>query len=404
MPDLASWALGETFAEMSSPAPGDLLSWPFSIETTPLVLTEVASDNFDRPNGSLAGSNGWLATSDGSMTIVSHEASGVGAAIAGDYRTDAYTSDQYSQCVVGSVTNIPADFIGLTVRHNPATNAEYAALYFDSGGSPECDIYFRTAPGAYTLLASQPVAPLAAGAVLTFIAIGTQLVFRVNGSTVVSVPDSTIAGGVPGVTSFGTMTLDTWQGGDATMSALAAAVASDAFTRANGNVSTGQPNWSAITATFSGVPCADCVIVSDEVNQSDTEHHADSRLDTFSADHWSTIQMGSVPLAAASAGFVGVLARWNGSKGYLGCIFGAPISYRIYLIQAGAASTLLASAGTKVNPTGTPHTIVAKGTRISLRVGGVEVLAVTDANCVTGQPGMQVFPPCTADNWSGGNA
>jgi hypothetical protein len=51
-----------------------------------------------------------------------------------------------------------------------------------------------------------------------------------------------------------------------------------------------------------------------------------------------------------------------------------------------------------------PLTIIAKGTRISLRAGGVEVLVVTDGNCVTGKPGIQCFPPSTADNWSAGNS
>lgn len=383
--------------------PGITAPWPTA--TGPqLVLTQVAADNFNRANGTLAGSNGWLATSDGSMNIVSNEASGVAAAIAGDYRTDTYTGDQYSQATVGSVTGVSGDFIGLALRHNPATNAGYAFLYFDNAGVPECDIYFRLAAGAYTKIAGTIVGALATGAVLTAIAVGGQLIFQVNGVTVLSIPDSQVTGGVPGLTSFGTVTLDNWQGGNAAMIALPAASASDNFARADGPLSSGQPNWSPITVSFSGVPCIDCDLVSGQINEADTDHHADSRTDAFNADHWSTIQVGTVPIPVDGNGFVGALVRWNGAKGYLGCIFGNTLSYRIYLIQAGQASTLLASTVTDVNPTGTPLTIVAKGNRISLRVGGAEVLAVIDNTCTTGKPGVQCFPPCTADNWSAGNS
>lgn len=369
-----------------------------------LILTQVAADNFNRANGALAGANGWLATSDGSMNVAADEASGVPAAIAGNYRTDTYTGDQYSQATVGSVTGVSGDFIGLTLRHNPVSNAEYAFLYFDNAGTPECDIYFRLAAGAYTQIASAPVGALATGAVLTAIAIGGQLIFEVNGVTVLSVPDSQIAGGVPGLTSFGTVTLDNWQGGNAAMLALPAATASDNFARADGPLSSGQPNWSAINVSFSGVPCIDCDLVSGQINEADTDHHADSRTDAFNADQWSTIQIGTAPITLDSNGFVGALVRWNGAKGYLGCIFSNPLSYRIFLIQAGVASTLLAAAATDVNPTGTPLTVVAKGNRISLRVGGAEVLAVLDNTCTTGKPGIQCFPPATADNWSAGNS
>lgn len=367
------------------------------------ILTQIASDSFLRANGSIAGSNGWLATSDGSMVVASNEASGVSAAIAGNYRTETYSSDQYSQCVIGSVANISADFIGLTVRHNPATNAEYAALYFDNAGVFELDIYFRTGPGVYTKIGGTSGASLPTGTVLTFIAIGSQLIFQVNGATVFSIVDTTLTGGVPGITSFGTVTLDQWQGGNAAAGVLSAALASDDFNRANGNMSSGQVNWSPITVPFSGVACADPVIVSNQLNVADAIHHAASRLDAYSNDHWSAIKMGTTPLAVGSAGFVGTLVRWNGAKGYLCCIFGNPISYRIYSIQTGSNSVQLASASTIINPTGTEFKGVAKGSRISLCVGGAEVLAVTDTTCPTGVPALQIFPPSTSDNWSAGN-
>lgn len=382
-------------------------------------FAQVAADNFNRANGTLAGSNGWLATSDGSAAIVSSQASGVGASIAADYRTETYSPDQFSQATVGSVLN-SGDFVGLTLRHSSSTNADYAALYFNNAGSPQAAIYVRTAPGSYTAMTTVTIAAQTVGTVLLFYAIGSVLVFQVGGVSMCSVTDSSVTGGAPGITTYGTSTLDNWVGGNANMgAALGAQIGSDNFNRTNGNVSTGQPNWTPITATFSGVPCLDGVIVSNEVNVSDGDHHADYRNETYNPDQWSQIGMGSIPaVVASSAPFIGVIVRWNGTNGYLCCFFAAVnapgVGYRIYLIVAGGTSTLLTSVATNgssgsaspSNPTGTVYTAVAKGTRISMRCNGTEVAWVNDSTCTAGQPAYQVYPQATgttADNYAAGN-
>jgi hypothetical protein len=384
---------------------------PSSAVSNPvMVFSQMFADNFNQANGNLGGQNGWSTTSDGTMTIAGNEAKGVSAALAGNYRSgESYGNDQWAQCTVGSLNNISADFIGLSLRHNAGTNAEYAALAFDNGGTPELDLYYRTAPGAYTLILKRAdgLATVAQGDTLRFFVVGNQLVFQKNGVTLLSTTDNHVpSGGSPGTSSFGLVTLDNWAGGNVSFGGVGAAIASDNFNRADGNMSSGQPNWTAITSTFSGVASVDPVIVSNQLNMPGASHYTAQRNETFSADQWAQIAGGSV--AIGGAGFLGTIVRWNGTKGYMGCLFGVDSSYRIYLIQAGASSTQLAPASGQIfgqtNLVGETIQLIAKGNRISLLAGGAEVCAVNDSTCTTGQPGVQCFGPSTADNFSAGNA
>jgi len=392
-----------------------------------LTLTQVAADNFNGyANGSLASASpAWPATSDGSANVASHEASGVGASIAGNYRSiaidGAYAGDQYAQATVGTVNSVSGSFVGLTLRHNAATNAEYAGLYFNNSGTLQLAIYYRTAAGAYTQIGATNISVLAVGTLLTFYVIGTVLVLQAGAGGALgsfSVNDSHVAaGGSPGLTTFGTMTLDNYAAGNATMgTALGAALASDNFNRVNGNVSTGQPLWTPITATFSGIGCTDGAIVANEVNNSSATHQGDSRGETCNANHWAQVAMGSVnPVISGTPAFIGPALRWDGTKGYSVCYFAggsAPgVSHRIYLVQNGQTSTLLASVPIDGNggspspstPTGTTFTAAAVGTRISMRVNGTEVLSVNDSTCTGGSPGFLCYPTCTLDNFSAGN-
>jgi len=368
-----------------------------------------------------AGTNNWATPSDGSANIVSNEGSGVGGSIAGNYRTGTYTVDQYAQCNVGSVNSVSGSFIGLTLRHNTSTNADYAGLYFNNSGQPQLAIYYRTAPGAYTQIGATNISTLPVGTLLTFYVIGSVLVLQAGTNGALgqfSVNDTHIsAGGQPGITTFGTMTFDNWAAGNASMgAALGAVVASDNFNRANGNVATGQPLWTPITATFSGVACTGGTIVSNEMKNTSSGHEGDSRGDTYNNDHWAQIAMGSInPIIAGTAPFLGAIVRWDGSKGYQ-CVYfaggSAPgVSHRIYLVQNGSASTLLASipidgnggSASPSTPTGTTFMAVAVGSRISMRVNGTEVLSVVDSTIATGQPAYLTYPTVTLDNFSAGN-
>ena len=385
-----------------------------AIVTTPtalqqLTLTPVAADNFNRANGPLGGSNGWAATGDGNPVIVSNEASGVGSALAGAYRLEGYTGDQYAQGTVGSVNNVTNDFVGLTLRHNPATNAEYGLLYYFNGSSPVFNVYYRLNVGAYTLIKGILLGgPLAVGTLIEFYVIGNVLVALINGVPQIALIDNNIPpGGSPGLITFGTMTLDNFQCGNASMGTpLGPPIASDSFNRANGNASTGQAGWTPVTVPFSGVGSVDGVIVNNELNVSDSQHHTAQRNEVFDPNQWASLGVGSIPPLTGSGAFIGVVLRWNGTQGYMFCYFLNGASYRIYFIKTGSASQQIAtvSANPAVsNPANTLITGVANGSRLSIQVNTCEVLSVTDTRCTAGQPCYQIFPTTTADNFAAGN-
>lgn len=375
-----------------------------------LTLNQVFADDFNRANGPLAGSNGWVATGDGTAAITGNEAVGIGSALGGDYRPETFSGDQYVQCTVGTVNQVNNAFIGMVLRHNPTTNAEYGLLYFFNGSSPVFNFYYRFSAGAYTLINGVGLGgPLPVGTALQFHVIGNVLVGSINGTPQMALIDTHIPpGGSPGLITFGTMTMDGYRCGNASMgAALGAAIGTDNFNRADGSASAGQAGWTPVTASFSGVVSTDGTIVNNELNLSGTSgHHTAERNEVYNPDQWSLLGMGSTPPPTGSGAFVGVILRWNGTSGYMFCYFLNGASYRIYFIHIGTNSVQLASvqANPSVsNPTNTTYRGVAKGSRLAFWVNDCEVIAVTDTQATAGQPGYQCYPASTADNFAAGN-
>lgn len=394
-----------------------------------LTLTQVGSDTFTRSNGTIAGSNNWLATFDGSMSIVSNAATGVSNVIAGNYRSEIYSNDQYASCTLGTVPS--SGFIGVTVRNNASGNANYAAVYFNESSShQQVNVYKRSGGGGYSVIAEHDFGTnvFAAGTVMTLVVEGSQLTVQMNGVGFISLNDSSITSGAPGIISFDPATITNWSGGNAHTGAVTATIATDSFTRANGFMSAGQANWQTLSGTtFTGTSAVDPSIVSNQLAASTGFHAAAVRTDITAPNQWSQLQMGLTTLTPGGGGFVGLLTRMNGSpmnSGYLGVAFAASdqegtsfnalatifqVTYRIYRIDSGV-STILVGAAVAVDggtdpfdPTGTSYMLVSQGNRHSFRTNNAEVLAVTDTTYSTGSIGLMLFPPSTADNWSGGN-
>ena len=173
--------------------------------------TLTASDDFDRANGAL-GSN-WTAMSDGAMTISSQAVAGGNSGQSGDTRTaETYTSDQYSQVQVTSTQLTGGQWIGPAVR---SQNSDlYVGIYFWNGGSPQLRLYKRTS-GSWTQLGSSySTSGLAAGATLRLTATGSTISFLLNGSPVITVTDTSLTGGAPGIMAYGTARADNWAGGN----------------------------------------------------------------------------------------------------------------------------------------------------------------------------------------------
>ena len=173
--------------------------------------TLTASDDFNRADGAL-GSN-WTAMSDGAMTISSQVVAGGSSGQSGDTRTaETYASDQYSQVQVTSTQLTGGQWIGPAAR---AQNSDlYVGIYFWNGGSPQLRLYKRTS-GSWTQLGSSySTSGLAAGATLGLTATGSTISFLLNGSPVITVTDTSLTGGAPGIMAYGTARADNWAGGN----------------------------------------------------------------------------------------------------------------------------------------------------------------------------------------------
>jgi hypothetical protein len=172
-----------------------------------------ASDDFNRANGAL-GSN-WTAMADGAMTISSQMVAGGNSGQSGDTRTaETYTSDQYSQIQVTSTQLTGSQWIGAVARSQNSGLSLYLGLYYWNGGSPLLMLYKRTS-GSFTQLGSSyATSALAAGATLKMTATGSTIAFLLNGSAVITVTDTSLTGGAPGIMAYGTGLADNWAGGN----------------------------------------------------------------------------------------------------------------------------------------------------------------------------------------------
>ena len=240
--------------------------------------TVTASDNFNRANGALGA--GWTAMSDGAMTISSQMIAGGNAGQSGDIRTgETYASNQYSQVQVTSTQLTGAQWIGPAVRAQGNGQNLYLGIYFWNNGSPQLRIYERTSGNWAQLGSSYPTAGLAAGTTLGLTATGSTISFLLNATPVITVTDSSLTGGAPGIMAFGTGKADNWAGGNnagggtsytigGTLSGSSGSVvlndnggdpltltANGAFTFAT-PVPTGSPYNVTIASTSAGQTCA----------------------------------------------------------------------------------------------------------------------------------------------------
>jgi Putative esterase len=177
-------------------------------------------DDFNRADGGLGA--GWAAVSDGGLAISSQVVAGTASAgVSGNIRTaEAYTSDQYSQVEVTSTQLTGGQWIGPMVRAQNGGRSAYVGIYSWKNGSPVLQLFKRSGTNSWTQLGSSySSGPLAAGTQLKVTAVGSTISFLLNGAVRITVTDTSLSGGAPGIMSYGTGRADNWAGGTATASA-----------------------------------------------------------------------------------------------------------------------------------------------------------------------------------------
>ncbi len=177
--------------------------------------TGTVTDDFNRADGALGPA--WAAMGDGGLAISSQVVTGTSAAFSGATNVGVtYASDQSSQIEVTATQLSGGQWIGAVVRAQNGGQDLYLGLYWWNNGSPVLMVFERTG-GNWTELGSPYASgPLAAGTQLTLSATGSALSFEENGVVRVSVTDTTLSGGAPGIMAYGTARADNWVGVGAT--------------------------------------------------------------------------------------------------------------------------------------------------------------------------------------------
>ena len=407
----------------ASPYPNNPGSGGGGTPSVALTLTPLATDTFNRADGSLGAF--WSGGSDVAPTIVSNEAKGQASGASAAWNgSNIWASDHYSKITVGSAHAIAGGYEGPTTRSNATGQNQYAALYIV--GTPNFAIYKRVS-GTYTNITNTGfVFPVVnTGDIVMLVSEGSQHTAYLNGQPCLTVYDTAIApGGSPGIATFNAMTIDAWEGGNAQTPVVGTPLQTDFFNRANNGMSVGQAHWSPLTFNDGTFGMVDCPIVSNELNTGAgaTGHNGDYRTsESWVNDHYSMLAAGSVLIGTGGvATFIGALTRVQpaGNAGYLACIFGnntagdfrtaPPLSYRIYRLDHGSpdSSTLLQACAHNnlvADPATTQYMFVSQGSRQSLRINGKEIMAITDSTYSGGTPGVLLFPPnATGDSWTAG--
>ena len=172
------------------------------------------TDNFNRADGSLGA--GWSDFSDAGLAISSQAVTGPGSGVAGDIRTgETYAGNQYSQVELTAAQLTGSQFVGPGVRLQNGGQNGYVGLYSWNNGSPELLIFERNGGNFSQLGDAYSSGPLPAGTQLKLMVVGSTIALLENGIERVSVGNTDLSGGAPGIISFGPAQADNWAGGTA---------------------------------------------------------------------------------------------------------------------------------------------------------------------------------------------
>ena len=391
------------------------------LTVAPATMSQVASDNFNRPNSSTLGPQ-WtplVGTSNNLALQVTGgqvQSTGLTPAIGKEmyYGGLTWGPDQYSEAQI--VTASGNGYEGPAVRMS-SNDTHYACVVFNTGtGNAAVEILLDNAT-ATSVLAGSTTATVRAGDVVRCTIQGSALVMsnQTTQTTLLSATDNTILSGYPGLvdaagtTSVTNYTLENWDAGDLLAPMTATQIASDNFNRPD-QLNLG-PNW---TIGFGHGPIQ---IVSNQIQPypaggtpPSKEHYTAAGV--FPNDQWSQIQVinedalgdNAVELRALNTADTLYVLDVN--------LMGGPgvAETRIATVINGVITPLVIDQTWSAVSAGDYIRGQVQGTLVSLIdvTTGVLLLSASDSNITAGYPGisMQVLNGATTDhiaaNWSGG--
>jgi hypothetical protein len=393
-----------------------------NLTLVPAVMSQVASDSFNRANATTLGIN-WtplVGSANVPLQIVSNqiESTATNPSIAKEmyYGGLNWTPDQYSEVNIVAATGTGSGYEGPAVRMT-SNDTYYACVVYKVGaGNASVGIQLDNA-GTYTTLASSTTATVAAGDAVGCTVQGTTLTMtdQTTSATLLTASDSTIPSGYPGVVdSAGTVAVTNyvmanWTAGSSAAPLAAQELASDNFVRPNA-LNLG-PNWDI------GTGHGPIQIISDQIQpypaggvQPSKEHYI--AYGPFPNDQWSEIQV----VFEDTSGDVAAEVRASDSADNLYVcdvnITGpaGTAETRIDRVLGGQITFLVVDQQWSAVSPGDYIRGQAQGTLISLIdvTTGQLLLAAFDTSFASGYPGisLQALTGNPSDhiaaNWSGG--
>jgi LmbE family N-acetylglucosaminyl deacetylase len=368
-------------------------------------MQQFAADNFNRANGAL-GANWSTSTDSPSVPSI------VGQQVQSSwvYSTSLYygginwPADQYARA---QITQSNGGSSGPAVRMT--SNAYYAGTVGSLGnGTAQVYIILDNA-GSRSIIASSSTATVLANDYLQLTVQGTTLTLTdvTQSATLLTVTDSTLATGYPGLYVGSGGSLANWSAGLNTTPAVTQVVASDNFNRANApNLG---PNWSVGPGYFP-IQIVSTQIESGGQGQPPGQGHGKEYYTaaSFTNDQWSQAQV-----IQSTNDVNGALLRYQGSVDthYVAFVstLGRPGTCSVSIdIDNNGAPTVLASDSQNCSVSSGDYVrFQAQGSLLTFVdvTTGTLLLSVNDSRISGGSPGWSLSPvggtPIAA-NWSGG--
>lgn len=369
-------------------------------------MVQFSVDNFNRPDGGL-GAN-WTTIMDADSSPVIHGQqvqSNYGRAKALFYGGLSWPANQYSQTQILASNGGSS---GPTVRMTSYGN--FYAGTVGSLGTGNANAYILIdSQESQSVLASTGSATILAGDYIRLSITGTTITLTnvTRSTTLLTVSDTTLSAGYPGMYVGNGGTLANWSGGLSTAPPALTQLAADNFNRSNApNLGS---NW-AVGPGYYAIQIVNNQILSAGQGQAPGQGHGKEyyQAAAFPGDQWSQAQV-----ISASNDVNGAIVRYQGS---------VDTHYVAFVSRTGSPGTCSVNIDRDLtgNPvvlaTDSTYCSVAPGDYVRLQVQGslltyVDVttgsllLTVIDSQITGGSPGWSLNPgggTPTAANWSAG--
>lgn len=183
----------------------------------------IIEDTFTRANNTDLGSWWDVQTGQTNAQIVSNRvrATTLNLDAVENYNPLAFSPNQGAEILIATIQGVVVAIAAATIRADPAANTYYYGTAVRNGGGGETTEIKKRVAGVSSVLATESATTWAAGDTLNLQVRGTSLVLLRNGTSLLTVTDTSIGFGRPGLILFvdisgnlADLEIESWQAED----------------------------------------------------------------------------------------------------------------------------------------------------------------------------------------------